>query len=79
MKIQTIHTNALGRVLNETNATGFRITDDQGLVVELHSDMTIHVRGAIFTVEHLENIVRAHQIRPRGKSVTNMIVDETHD
>jgi YD repeat-containing protein len=44
MKIQTIHTNALGRVLNETNATGFRITDDQGRVVEV----TANGKGTAF-------------------------------
>ena len=76
MRMQTIHSNALGDVLNETSATGFRITDDQGNVVELRNDMTIRVRGAIFTAEHLADIVRAHAIRPRGKRATGVIMDE---
>jgi len=35
MKAQTIHSNALGDVLNESTASGFRITDNKGRSCEL--------------------------------------------
>lgn len=67
MRIQTIHANALGDVLNESSATGFRITDDRGNVAELRNDMTVRVNGATYSVEYLADIAHALRLAPIRK------------
>ena len=38
MKTSTIHTSTLGDVLNPSSATGFRIEESPGRIVELRSE-----------------------------------------
>lgn len=74
MRIQTIHTNALGDVLNESSATGFRITDNQGRSVDMRVvDGMVTVRtakGAVLIG------VMDEPAKLLGKTPTGVIVDE---
>lgn len=59
MRIQTIHTNKFGKVLNESSATGFLITDDQGRKLEAHAEngrVMLQVDGTTFNIEYLCDI-----------------------
>lgn len=61
MKIQTIHKNACGEVLNPVSAVGFRVEDDNGRVLEVRiSDgmVTIQTQGSIINAEFLPQLLQ---------------------
>lgn len=74
MRIQTIHTNAMGRVLNETNATGFRITDNQGRVAEVMVEAGIVVLRT--PKGRLISLGVSDRTELTGKRPTGILVDE---
>lgn len=56
MRIQTIHRNPMGDVLNECSAQGFRITTENGDVHDINTEggmVTIQTRGHIFNLPEL--------------------------
>lgn len=60
MKAQTIHTNPMGEVLNVTSATGFRVEESPGRVVELRTNLgqpTIHIGHHTVTAEFLADML----------------------
>jgi len=75
MKIQTIHTNALGRVLNETSATGFLITDNQGRTVEvIIEDGKVVLRTSNSRITLFAPMDEPAKLN--GMEVTGVIVDD---
>ena len=78
MKIQTIHKNPMGQVLNETSAAGFRITDNQGRTV----DVLVEDGKAVLRTGRGYKILLAVRDEPaplEGCKITGVIVDEYHD
>lgn len=83
MKTSTIHTSALGDVVNPSSATGFRVEDIHGCVVELRSESGQAVLRAgrfdvsvQFIIDLLKQKALIESARPRGKSITGVWVDE---
>lgn len=61
MKIQTIHSNVLGDVVNLTSATGVRITDDNGNELEVRTEsgcIVLHFGVLSLTLDQVEWLVR---------------------
>lgn len=64
MKTSTIHTNPMGDVLNVTSATGFRIEESPGRVVELRSETgraLLHVGRHVVTVQFIADMLEQQE------------------
>ncbi len=60
MKTSTIHTNPMGDVLNVTSATGFRVEESPGRIVELRSETgraVLHVGHHVVTVQSIADML----------------------
>lgn len=81
MKTSTIHTNPMGDVLNVTSATGFRVEESPGRIVELRSETgraVLHVGHHVVTVQSIADMLeqQARSAQLRGKSITKVWLDE---
>lgn len=66
MRIQTIHRNPMGDVLNECSAQGFRITAENGDVYDINTEggmVTIQTRGCIVNLEFIPELLRMLDIK----------------
>lgn len=64
MKTQTIHANACGDVLNVTSATGFRVEESTGRIVELRTETgraTIHIGHYTVTAQFLADLLTRYE------------------
>lgn len=60
MKAQTIHTNPMGEVLNVTSATGFRVEESPGRIVELRTETgraVLHVGHYAVSVQFITDML----------------------
>jgi hypothetical protein len=73
MKIQTIHTSAIGDVLNESSATGFRITNADGHSVELRIENDV---VSLKTGKHKTVLMVGASAAITGKQFTGIVVDD---
>ena len=65
MKTSTIHTHPMGDVLNPTSATGFRIEESHGRIVELRTETgraLLHVGRHVVTVQFIADMLE-QQVR----------------
>lgn len=79
MRIQTIHRNPMGDVLNECSAQGFRISDAEGnsITVTVEGDQ-INIEGDPFVTGYYDGRLRALRMVPGGiggKKPTGLVVD----
>ena len=77
MKIQTIHNNPMGKVLNECSAQGFRITTDNGDVYDIVAEggiVTIQTRGCIVNLEFIPELRKFWE----SKNSTFALMSEQH-
>lgn len=61
MRIQTIHRNPMGDVLNECSAQVLRITTENGDVYDINTEggmVTIQTRGCIVNLEFIPDLLR---------------------
>lgn len=80
MRIQTIHRNPMGDVLNECSAQGFRITNAEGnsITVTVEGDQ-INIEGDPFVTGYHNGRISALRMIPNGisgKKATGVIIDE---
>lgn len=68
MKAQTIHTNPMGEVLNVTSATGFRVEESPGRIVELRTETgraVLHVGHYAVSVQFITDMLEQQALIER--------------
>lgn len=71
MRLATIHTTSMGRVLNPSTANGVQITDNKGQVLELRivdDCVRFYMQGAIITADLMADINHVLKLRNFGNN-----------